>query len=77
MSMVVDVLPPEFVAVIVYVVKVESALGVPLISPVDASIFKPVGSPGLIDQLTTGPPPTFGIPVVIGVPFVSTNEVPV
>ena len=55
----------------------ESTLGVPLISPVDESMFRPVGNPGLIDQETTGPPPTVGIPVVIGVPFVLTNEVAV
>ena len=34
-SIVVVVLPPVLVAVIVYVVEVESTVGVPMISPVD------------------------------------------
>ena len=44
MSIVVVALPPVFVAVIVYVVMVESTVGVPLISPVDESMLIPVGS---------------------------------
>ena len=71
-SIVVVALPPVLVAVIVYVVTVESTVGVPLISPVDESMFKPVGNPGLIDHVTTGPPATVGIPVVIAESLVST-----
>ena len=43
-----------------------------MISPVDASILSPVGNPGLIDHVTTGPPATVGIPVVIDESLVST-----
>ena len=50
----------------------ESTVGVPLISPVEESMFKPVGNPGLIDHVTTGPPATVGIPVVIAESLVST-----
>ena len=49
-SIVVVVLPPVLVAVIVYVVEVESMVGVPMISPVDESILKPVGRVGLDQQ---------------------------
>ena len=72
MSIVVVALPPVFVAVIVYVVMVESTVGVPLISPVDESMLIPVGSAGEIDQVTTGPPLTVGVPVVITASLVST-----
>ena len=71
-SIVVVALPPVLVAVIVYVVTVESTVGVPLISPVDESIFKPVGRAGEIDHVTTGPPPTVGTPVVMDESLVST-----
>ena len=50
----------------------DSTVGVPLISPVKASISMPVGSVGLIDHVTTGPPATVGIPVVIDESLVST-----
>ena len=72
MSIVVVALPPVFVAVIVYVVMVESIVGVPLISPVDESMLIPVGSAGEIDHVTTGPPLTVGVPVVITASLVST-----
>ena len=65
-SIVVVVLPPVLVAVIVYVVEVESMVGVPMISPVDESILKPVGRVGLTDHVTTGPPLVVGTPVVEG-----------
>ena len=54
---------------------VDRAVGVPLISPVDESILKPVGRAGKIDQVTTGPPPTVGVIEVMAVPFVSTKDV--
>jgi len=73
MSIVVVALPPLLVAVTVYVVKAELTVGVPLISPVDASISRPVGSEGAIDHVTTGPPLTLGMPVVIAVSLVSTK----
>ena len=41
-------------------------VGVPMISPVDGSIFNPVGSVGLTDHVTTGPPLAVGTPVVEG-----------
>ena len=37
-----------------------------MISPVVESILKPVGSVGETDHVTTGPPLTVGVPVVIG-----------
>ena len=37
-----------------------------MISPVDESIFRPVGRVGLTDHVTTGPPLTLGTPVVEG-----------
>ena len=50
-----------------------TALGVPLIAPVEESKDKPAGSEGETDQEVTGPPVTVGVVVVIAVPFVSVN----
>ena len=61
------------VAVIVYVVKVESTVGVPLISPVFESMLSPPGRAGDIVHETTGPPFEFGITAVIAVPLVSVK----
>ena len=72
MSIVVVVLPPVLVAVIVYVVTVESTVGVPLISPVDESMLRPFGRLGDTDHVTTGPPLTVGVPVVMNELLVST-----
>ena len=56
-----------------YVVNGDTALGVPLISPFDASMERPVGSVGWISQLVTAPPPTVGVSPIIALPTVSTN----
>ena len=57
--------PPLFDAVIVYTVDGETTVGVPLISPVDALMFRPVGRLGAIDHVATGPPVEVGVIVVI------------
>ena len=46
---VVVVVPPLFIAVIVYTVEAESTVGVPEISPVTSSILRPLGKSGLIE----------------------------
>ena len=58
-------IPPLFDAVIVYTVDGETTVGVPLISPVDASMFSPVGRLGEIDHVATGPPWFVGMMVFI------------
>ena len=58
-------IPPLFDAVIVYTVDGDTTVGVPLISPVDASMFRPVGRPGEIDHVATGPPVEVGVMVFI------------
>ena len=50
-----------------------TAVGVPLIAPVDESKDKPAGRDGETDQEVIGPPLTVGVAVVIAVPFVSVN----
>ena len=57
--------PPLFDAVIVYTVDGETTVGVPLITPVDVSILRPVGRPGEIDHVATGPPVEVGVMVFI------------
>ena len=52
---------------------VESTVGVPLISPVVASMEIPFGNPGDIDQEITAPPLAVGETEFIGVPLVRTN----
>ena len=47
--MVVVLVPPGFLAVIVYVVFAEIVVGVPEIVPVVISITRPVGKAGLIE----------------------------
>ena len=51
-----------------------TAVGVPLIAPVEASNDNPAGSDGDTDQVVTGPPLTVGVAVVIAVPVVNVNE---
>ena len=51
----VEPLPPAFVAVIVYVVSGETAVGVPPISPLEVLNDRPVGRFGVIAQ-------EFGVP---------------
>ena len=57
--------PPLFDAVIVYTVDGETTVGVPLITPVDVSILRPVGRLGEIDHVATGPPVEVGVMVFI------------
>lgn len=47
------------------------AVGVPLIAPVEASNDRPAGNEGETDQVTTAPPPTVGVDVVMATPLVS------
>ena len=51
-----------------------TAVGVPLIAPVDESKDKPAGSDGETDQEVIGPPLTVGVAVVMVVPLVKVNE---
>ena len=51
-----------------------TAVGVPLIAPVDESKAKPAGSEGDTDQEVMVPPLTVGVVVVIAVPLVRENE---
>jgi hypothetical protein len=57
--------PPLFDAVIVYTVDGETTVGVPLITPVDVSMLRPVGRLGEIDHVATGPPVEVGVMVFI------------
>ena len=68
-------LPPVLVAVMVYVAEVVTAVGVPLMAPVEASKDKPAGRDGETDHEVIGPPLTVGVAVVIAVPLVNVNEV--
>ena len=47
------------------------AVGVPLSAPVDESKERPAGREGETDQVTTAPPPTVGVDVVMATPLVS------
>ena len=71
---VVVALPPVLLAVTVYDVEDETAVGVPEISPVEVEKERPAGTDGEIDQEVTGPPLVVGVTVVMAVPFVSVNE---
>ena len=68
-------LPPVFSAVTVYEEDEVTAVGVPLIAPVDESKDNPAGSDGETDQEVIGPPLTVGVAVVIVVSLVNVNEV--
>ena len=50
-----------------------TAVGVPLIAPVDESSERPDGREGETDQEVTGPPLVVGVTVVMAVPLVSVN----
>ena len=71
---VVVALPPVLLAVTVYDVEDETAVGVPEISPVEVEKERPAGRVGEIDQEVTSPPLALGVAVVIAVPLVSVNE---
>ena len=67
-------LPPALVAVTLYTVDGDTTVGIPLISPVLASIDRPVGRFGEIVQELTAPPLTVGVTAPIAAPFVSVSE---
>jgi len=67
--------PPVLVAVIVYDAEVVTAVGVPLMSPVEVSSDKPAGSDGDTEYETTVPPVEVTVAVVMAVPFVNVYEV--
>ena len=54
----------------------DTAAGVPLTSPLDVLNESPAGRLGEIDQEVTVPPLMLGLAVVIAVPFVRVNGVP-
>ena len=74
MVIVVEPLPPAFVAVIVYVVCGETAVGVPPISPLDVLNARPVGRFGVIAQEVGVPPLYVGVTLPMVVPLVNTDE---
>ena len=51
----------------------ETAVGVPLMAPVEESSERPAGSEGETDHEVTGPPLVVGVTVVMAVPLVSVN----
>ena len=75
MVMVAVSVPPVLVAVIVYDAVEVTAVGVPLISPVEVSRDKPAGSDGDTEYETTAPPVDVTVSAVIAVPFVRVIEV--
>ena len=52
-----------------------TAVGVPLIAPVDVSRDKPAGRDGETEYDTTAPPVEVTVSVVIAVPFSNVSEV--
>ena len=68
-------LPPVLLAVIVYVADDVTAVGVPLMAPVEESRDKPAGSDGETDQEVIAPPLVVGVNVVMAVPFSKVREV--
>ena len=76
MEMVAVALPPVLVAVTVYEVEDEVAVGVPEIAPVDVEKERPAGSVGEIDQEVTVPPLEVGVAVVMAVPLLRENGLP-
>ena len=61
--------PPVLVAVIVYEALEVTAVGVPLMAPVEEFRDKPAGRDGETDHDVMAPPPTVGVSVVMVVPF--------
>ena len=53
-----------------------TAVGVPLIYPVDVLNVKPAGTAGEIDQETTAPPVDVGVAFVMVESFVNVNGLP-
>ena len=69
-------LPPVLLAVTVYGVSVDITVGVPLMAPVDVENTRPLGSDGEIDHEVTVPPLAVGVAVVMAVPLVNVNGLP-
>ena len=66
--------PPVLVAVIVYDAEGVTAVGVPLMLPVEVSSDKPAGRDGDAEYETTAPPVEVTVSVVIAVSFVKVSE---
>ncbi len=69
-----DALPPELMAVTVYVTADDTTVGVPEISPVEVSNTRPDGSVVDIVQDTTVPPLEVGVAAVIVESLVSVRK---
>ena len=67
--------PPVLVAVIVYEALEVTAVGVPLMAPVEVSSDKPAGRDGDTEYETTVPPVEVTVSVVMAVPLVNVREV--
>lgn len=76
MDTLVVALPPLLLAVMVYVAVDVMAVGVPEIAPLVVENDSPAGSDGEIDQDVTVPPLTVGLAIVMAVPLVNVNGVP-
>ena len=68
-------LPPVLLAVIVYAADEATAVGFPLIAPVEESRARPAGRDGETDQEVIAPPLVVGVNVVMAVPFSNVREV--
>ena len=66
--------PPVLVAVMVYEAEDVTAVGVPLMAPVEVSRAKPAGSDGETEYEMTVPPVDATEAVVMAVPLVNVNE---
>ena len=67
-------LPPVLLAVMVYEAEDVTAVGVPLIAPVEESRERPAGRLGETDHEVMVPPPTVGVSVVMVVPLTRVRE---
>ena len=67
-------MPPELVAVIVYIVLVSTMFGVPVISPVAVSKLSPFENAGLITHEPTAPPELEGEIVLIATSLVNVRS---
>ena len=67
-------LPPVLLAVMVYAADDATAVGFPLMAPVEESRDKPAGSDGETDQEVIAPPLVVGVNVVMAVPFSKVRE---
>ena len=68
------VLPPVLLAVTVYVADEVTAVGVPLMAPVEESRESPEGREGETAHVVMAPPLAVGVTVVMAVPLVSVKE---